>query len=807
MGRTKCPLAFRLTLKLFLLFASSNAWAQIDVGDYTVSGSGEVGGLPMSFKGDRANFETYRDVPETVIVPQLQLMIGGKKEDFYLNFDSYKTGLNDQNYTVRAGRYGLLDMEFVWDQIPHWFSHDVARTPYSVNDGHTTFFTLSSKPTSSFVPASPTIPNCSNTPMCAWVNGNDILHPINLNLYNGIARFNVRYTPTPGWTFTGTYWQNHNVGDRAFGALFGISPGQFNITELAEPIDYQTYNIELGGEYAGNGWSLGLKYTGSIFNNLHSGIVWDNPMNTTNSNPVNGGPLTGPCFDSSTVNYGTSSSPTGRGACQGQMNLYPNNQAHTLTLSGAATLPYKSNFMGTASYGWMLQNATFQPFTINRCYTTNPLLVGTSSPNCVNNATGLSGPTAPLLAMPTISRTSLGGDVRPIMVNATLVNNFFENVNLKAFYRYYAMQNHSNEVLLPQGFVNLDGQILTSPTAALQSDLFSYSKHAVGYEAGYDFAHWLYPKLSWGYERMHRHDREVFDQDKFTFGPTVDIKPSPTVLLRASYSHLWGNDSPYLADPAVDASNLSRKFDEAATRRNKVSLFAQYTPWENLMLTWGFEYTNDNYIFAALGTQYDNNYSPSVGITYAPLSWLRLFANYNWERYDWALLAMDRTNTATQTIANSCTPNVPPNLNRCWNSRGLDQMNTVSIGSDMDLIEKIFGLRLQFTYSNGNSLVFGSGDQQNASPAGNYPPLKNQWFEFLARFEYNLQKNITFRFGYYYNHATEQDFGVDIMQPWMGNVDIVPTPNASTARSLFLGDRIKGPYTANVGFVTVAFKF
>ena len=60
------------------------------------------------------------------------------------------------------------------------------------------------------------------------------------------------------------------------------------------------------------------------------------------------------------------------------MNLYPNNQAHTVTLSGAATLPYKTNFMGTTSYGWMLQDATFQPFTINRCYTTNPALVGTA---------------------------------------------------------------------------------------------------------------------------------------------------------------------------------------------------------------------------------------------------------------------------------------------------------------------------------------------------------------------------------------------------------------------------------------------
>ena len=797
MARTKYRLAFRLTLKALLLFTSS-AWAQVDVGDYTVSGSAEIGGLPRTFKGDKAAFETYRDIPETVVVPQLQLMIGGKKEDFYFNFDSYKTGLDDQSYTLRTGRYGLLDIEFQWDQIPHWFSNDIARTPYSVNNGHTTLFTLSSKPTATTATTS-----CATSPLCDWLNRET--HPIDLSLYNGIARFNIRYTPTPGWTFTGNYWQNHNVGDRAFGTLFGTSPGSFNITELAEPIDYQTYNIELGGEYAGRGWSVGLKYTGSIFNNLHSGIVWDNPMNLTNSV---GGVLTGPCSDSAGTTAATAVNYTlGRGACQGQLDLYPNNQAHTVTLSGAATLPYKTNFMGTASYGWMLQNATFQPFTINRCYTTDPALVGTlSNPRCVNAATAGLTPAA-LLAMPTISRTSLGGDVRPIMVNATLVNNFFDRVNLKAFYRYYSMDNHSSNVQMPQGFVNLDGQAVTDP---LEPDRFSYSKNSVGFEGGYNFARWLSAKLVYGYERMHRVNREVFNQDKFTFGPTVDIRPNSALLLRASYRHLWGNDSPYVAAPDAEPTNALRKFDEAATRRDKLSLFAQYTPLDNLMLYWGFEYSYDKYLYAALGTQYDDNISPSVGANFTPLSWLRLFTNFNWDRYDWRLNAMQRDGNIATELPSQC--NVPgpatTGFLRCWNSRGVDRISTVSVGSDMDLIEKILGLRLQFTYSNATSLVFASGSTcAGCTPATNYPPVKNTWYEFLARFEYNLQKNIAFRFGYYYNHATERDFGVDIMQPWMGNVDVVPTPNANTARSVFLGDQIKGPFTAHVGFVTVGFKF
>jgi hypothetical protein len=66
------------TLVLFL-FLLSPVWGQINVGDYTISGGGEIGGLPRGFKGDKARFEEYRDIPESIIVPQLQLMIGGKK--------------------------------------------------------------------------------------------------------------------------------------------------------------------------------------------------------------------------------------------------------------------------------------------------------------------------------------------------------------------------------------------------------------------------------------------------------------------------------------------------------------------------------------------------------------------------------------------------------------------------------------------------------------------------------------------------------------------------------------------------------
>jgi hypothetical protein len=75
MGRTKIVLAATATLAL-LLFPFTPSWSQVEIGDFTISGEAEVGGMPMRKEGHEAKFEEYRDLPETLVVPQLQLMFG-----------------------------------------------------------------------------------------------------------------------------------------------------------------------------------------------------------------------------------------------------------------------------------------------------------------------------------------------------------------------------------------------------------------------------------------------------------------------------------------------------------------------------------------------------------------------------------------------------------------------------------------------------------------------------------------------------------------------------------------------------------
>ena len=745
MERIKNLFAWSLSFAIFFLLAST-AQAQIAVGDYTISGSAEVGGVPghvSSERGGKAKFEEYRDVPESVVVPELQFMIGGKKEDFYLNFDASKAGLNDQSYMLRFGRYGLLDVQFEWDQIPHIFNKDTAMTPYaSSNNGGT--LTLGTNRPTSFA----TTNVCGTNGICTWLEG--AANPVDLNLYNGIARFKLRYTPTPGWTFTGNYWSNNQEGKRAFGALNGYASATMNINEVPEPISYQNHNLELGGEYAGNGWSLGLKYNASLFHNNVSTLVWDNPVHKL---------AAGACQDSATY-----TPTTGTGPCQGRLDLYPDNQAHTFTLTGTAALPLKTRFFGTASYGWRLQNDSFLPFTINSCFGS-----GAVPASCEDGAR---------TALPSISEKSLHGDVRPLMINLALANNSLINrLNLKAYYRFYDLNNYSSLVRTPSGVVGNDTNRSVDENLDARPSLHGYSKNTVGLEAGYDITRWLAGKVNYTYERMHRDGGEIFNSDSSTIGPTLDIKPTSWILLRANYKYSRRNASHY--------NNTTQEFFEAERGQNKGSLFANVAPWDKLSFHGGMELTENTYPNAKYGVQDDFNYSPSIGVLYTPLEWLRLFGDYNWDWNKW------RLTTSAQ-----------------WTAKGKDLVNTFSLGSDMDLIKNLLGFRIQYSFSQALSEINNHGG--SAPATSDYPNLTNTWHELLARFEYKMHKNVALRFGYYFNKLREKDYGVDIMKPWMGDV---ADPNATAAqtssqqRSIFLGDQMKGPYTAHIGFVTLRFSF
>jgi len=730
--------------------------------DLEISGAAEIGGLPTSLSGSggRAGFEQYRDIP-SFVVPEIQLDIGRKKNDYYLEFEGTDVGQDDQNYQLRFGRRGLVDVEYEWDQIPHFFSNNTAATPYVTNNGN---FTLSSKPAST-----------AGADVRDWVN--TTARSLDLSQENRLSKFRINFTPRPGWRFTGGFNYQSTEGKRAFGSLFGSSAGQYNITELAEPIDYETYNIDVGGEYAGKvwgkPWSVGLKYFNSLFYNQTSTLKWDNPIN--------------PGIGAACTDDAAYSNTAGTGPCRGQLDLYPDNRSHTIALSGGTALPAKTNFMGTFSYSWRLQDDSFLPFTVNTA-----------------------------LAQPTISASDLGGDVRPLLLNLTFTNNYFKKLGVKAFYRFYDLDNKSTSVSLPGGYIRNDSSAVGS---ALQSAPYEYSKNNFGLSGSYKLFRSLTAKFEYLFENFHRSSsREVLTQNTNTFGPTLDYTPTPWLLIRGSYKRVLRDAPGYDAGRQVaifvdstpddlreDRLDALRKYSQASRDDDRVRLFTQITPMDNLMFHVAFDFDNAYYGNSDVGRTSTVGYSPSVGINYRPWERVTLFGNYNWYQTNWYMTAMERNAQLGATGCPARDTQTPSNCpSSVWNSNGSNEVNTFDIGTDIVLIKDKLNLRIQYTYSYADSKIAASGNTTTGNtPAVDYPTVSSRWQEALTRLEYNFNKNITLKLAYYFNRFDSSDFGTDLMKTWMGDVDT----GGSVQRSIFLGDNINKPYEAHSGYIGVRYTY
>jgi hypothetical protein len=426
-------------------------------------------------------------------------------------------------------------------------------------------------------------------------------------------------------------------------------------------------------------------------------------------------------------------------------------------------MPLKTNFMGTVSYGWRHQDDSFLPFTIN---------------------------SAIVQPTPGLSRGSLDGDVRPTMVNLTLVNNFVDRLNLKAYYRFYDLDNRTKPVSTTGRTVRNDQDLAnaTDNQDWTRTKPYRYSKNSAGMGVSYNFAQWLTGKFDSGWERTHRRLVATVEElhttslnaDEFKIGPTFDIKPLSWMLLRASYQRSWRFDPGYHSSTNPATSGSFEMFFLTKRNRDKVSLFADVSPWETLGFHAGFDYINDDYPDVQFRLEKSRSYSPSVGAVYAPLDWLKFFADYN---FDWS--SWDQNYAANRT------------------SRGEDKVNTFSLGSDMDLIKNVLGFRIQYGFSQGLSQISNSNSANPGVEDPNWPNNTNTWHELLARLEYQVHKNVAFQLGYYFNKFHSKDFGVDAMNVWMGNSDT----NTGIRRSIFLADRYKGPFTAHIGFIALKFSF
>jgi MtrB/PioB family decaheme-associated outer membrane protein len=698
-------------------------WAAQEVLDWHVSGSIDAGGIYSSGERRSSKFNEYRDM-DNGFVGELSLKGEKKDQPYYFDLQLKNPGRDDQGYEGVFGRYGLFRVDLGWDRTPHVLSNHAQTIFQESSDRFTLPATLRQSITSTLTASPPIRPNIRSTI-------NDLLRDVDLSINTDVGRAGLRLTPTDEFRFDLEYSNLRRQGHRPVGTVIG-SPGG-SVTELAIPIENTTHEVKVGAEYARPSWGLQFNYIGSVFGNEFDRYTWDNPLSVG---------------DSST----TSST--------GQISAAPDNFAHTLSLTGTSELPLRSRISGTFAYTMLRQDEKFVPNVPNAALTQRSADdAGNTSPDAKAN-----------LVMGNLQLTS-----RPI-----------NSVTATARYRYFEYQNDSQFHTFTYGYPEGIG-----PSASFSTTQERFTKQNAGLDLGWRPVRPVSLKAGYEYEHWNRGDREVTSTDENIGKFSADVTPFDWFQGRVSYSHgdrtvenyqYWGR-----AAGAIAQLPQLRKFDEADRRRDRVDLLFQFTPWETLSPSINFGIAQDDFHNSSYGLKKNTNYSAGASMSWTPLKWLQLSADYAYENSKYIQQSRYRPVTGGRI-----TPDTPDND---WESKSQDAFHTLGVSAAIDLVPKKFDVTLGYSASFGFTTIHTknltdppatpntSGATPNNATAHDYDKISNilQTLKVVAR--YHLTEKLQTRLGYAYERYEETDFARDRLQPYMGDVDDV----AAGRQSVFLG--------------------
>ena len=350
--------------------------------------------------------------------------------------------------------------------IPHLFSDGVAQTHYRRDGGTLTLGT-------SRLPTSP-IPRRRAMQTVAIAAGSTTMPGRSTWVFCTHRRIKIRYTPTPGWTFSGSYCRNTSAGTGHSGRFSVRVPGRYNITELPDR-SLSDAQHRAGREFARNGGSVDLDTTRRCFKHI-STLIW-----TTLS--------TGAASDRRAPDaafYNNTSSATAgsitdanRGPCAGNSISTQQPGAYTPRRLTGRRLP-RNPFHGNV----LLRLAAART-TIPAVYDQHAITAGgegcRTSSRCLPSQRG-SGWRRAAAHRQRHSREQL-----------------FDPLSLKGFYRFYDLDNRSRQLTFREGSSSRSGRPqygrhsgqLPRPRrrevrrCGIKSIPYAYSKNNVVFDAGY----------------------------------------------------------------------------------------------------------------------------------------------------------------------------------------------------------------------------------------------------------------------------------------------------------------------------------
>ena len=635
------------------------------------AGEAEFGGRVSSVSGDAARFERYRDLRSGPTLDRARYERIKERWEFKAALNH--AGYRDQQYAAGFNQYGKLKATFLWDQVPFFYSIDT-RTPYSspaigvfrLNDSFQAAIQSAAATTSALAAD---------------------LRRFDLRSQRDTADARLSYRATPALDLRASFTSTNRTGAQPWGAAFG----QSNAVELPVPIDRRTNDVNATAEWSNDRAMGRLAYDGSWFNNHIETLVWDNPLRATDAAGL---------------------------PSQGQMALWPDSTAHTVSAAGSLALPGRTRAFSYVSVGSWLQDATLLPFTINSAITSMPL-----------------------------SRSTAEADARIVAMNYRLTSRPTAKLWLNGQFKSYDYDNRTPRFIESQ-YVGLDSSIVTSATGG--SEPFGYVRHFIDLDASYTPLTFTAVRLGYGRE----HDERTFRHFEATTEHTVRASLDSTGIawgsMRVQYEHGErtgdGLDEQVFSDIGEQVS--LRQFDISDRRRDRVTALVQVVPIASLGFNASAGVGREHRPGVSFGLQDNDFHTFTVGVDANRTDTLVVGTEYTFEHYG----TLQRSRQANPGVQFD-------DPTRDWSTDMNENVHTVTASVDLPHVATRTAVRIAYDYVHANAryLYLLPANTTLAQPQ-QLQPVGNEIQRASADLRYSLSQRLGIGIGYLYESYDAQDF-------------------------------------------------
>jgi len=784
----------------------------------SIRGSIDFGAHFRDLSGTKpGKFEEFKDFRNAPTLRTLFLKFESGNSPTFFQARVNEAGERDARYATEFGRIGKYHLQFMWDQIPQYYStgttlHSLT-SPGLLTVDPTIRAALQAVPDAGNPPQTlgPTLPNLvrqfiSTAPVIQLRTRSDQM------LVTGSIH------PNKNWEFffRAQYLRMNGTRPKSTGtfARQGVGPAGDGVweslgMELPEPVRYNTTNLTFGFQYSQPKWRFGVDYNISLFRNDVPILTWENPFRVTDAIAI------APQF------------AVGRNRfVRAQLALPPDNDFQSISIHGGVDLPRDTQIRGVFTWGRGTQNEAFPTYTLNSALITANLPAGVP---------GLFG-----LALP---QPSLNGLVHTIDQDYTIASHPWKSNKLLLQYRSNSRNNLSPDITFPAEVAFGDSSERTAadfyglPIETLPT---SYTHQIITGNWQWDPNKKFSWEMEYNWDIWNRKLRDAPRTNEHSIQGKLSYKPDFMRGATFKADYLYGDRTPtyYLSQPLTflpviggsslggfaattttrllhgipEEFNLLRRFDEDKRIRNDGGASIEKNFSDKLTYSLSYRYQRDDYDKAAYGLNYDVTSTVYSQMTYFAKENAYFYADYSHEQQQYGYKGLGHLIVGAVQNVSGCCAQFPFGNTYNRDTRAKLDLFEFGFNTSTDGEKTVLDISYGLGFARDRTHTVNPFPILANSPlqagAYNYPDVINWQQELNVTLSHKIKESLDIGATYRFEPYRLDDYYLNNLQPYAG-------PTLSTAggratapvpRQLFLDARFATSH-ANAATIFVRYSF